>query len=85
MDMNLFNKLIECKVKGFNLIKNDVDYIINNNIVDRDYIEHTLDYLFDFCYDEESELYYYKLCDYYKNIDKKGATFYLKLFKKYYK
>lgn len=85
MDRNLFDLLFECKVRGFNLIKDRVDYIISNNIVDSNYIEHTLDYLIDFCYDEKSESYYYRICDYYKNIDKKGASFYLNLFKKTYK
>ena len=81
--VNLIKNLKKAQKDYFNIIKTDVDYIINNKIVDKNMIEHLLDGLLDVCNDEESIKYYYKLCDYYEKIDKENSTFYRKVLKKF--
>lgn len=76
--------IIRYKMIGFDFIRDDVDNIINNGIVDKHYIEKTLDYLMEFCYDDVSYSYFYRLIDYYSHIDEMSAGFYLKFFKKYF-
>lgn len=80
--VNLIKNLKKVQKDYFNIIKLDVDYIINNKIVDKNMIEHLLDALLDICNDEESIKYYYKLCDYYDSIDKESSNFYRKELKK---
>lgn len=78
----IFLDIIKYKMIGFDSIRDDVDNIINNGIVDKRYIEKTLDYLMEFCYDDVSCSYFYRLVDYYCHIDEMSADFYLKFFKK---
>ena len=80
---NLINNLVQLQKKCFTLIKPRVDYIISNNIVDKNEIEYLLDALLNICYDNESIKYYYKLCDYYASIDKESSNFYRKELKKF--
>lgn len=80
--VNLIKNLKKVQKDYFNIIKLDVDYIINNKIVDKNMIEHLLDALLDICNDDESIKYYYKLCDYYDSIDKESSNFYRKELKK---
>lgn len=80
--VNLIKNLKKVQKDYFNIIKLDVDYIINNKIVDKNMIEHLLDALLDICNDDESAKYYYKLCDYYDSIDKESSNFYRKELKK---
>lgn len=80
--VNLIKNLKKVQKDYFNIIKLDVDYIINNKIVDKNMIEHLLDALLDICNDEESIKYYYRLCDYYDSIDKESSNFYRKELKK---
>lgn len=80
--VNLIKNLKKVQKDYFNIIKLDVDYIINNKIVDKNMIEHLLDALLDICNDEENIKYYYKLCDYYDSIDKESSNFYRKELKK---
>ena len=80
--INLAKLIIENKKKMFNELKVSADYIMDNQIDDSNFIEHILDYLVDCCYDEESDSYYHKLCDYYEKINYENAKFYKKLFKK---
>lgn len=82
--IDLVNQLVTLKKEMFNSIKNNVDYIIINNIRDKQYIENTLDNLFECCYDDESISYYNKLCQYYELVDKEGSKFYRKEFDKYF-
>ncbi len=86
MDDNFseFGKLIiSLKQNMFNLIKDNVDYIMKNNIEDKMQIERTLDYLLECCYNDESIKYYNSLCEYYGLIDKDGGLFYKKELEKY--
>lgn len=80
--VNLINNLVQLQKNCFALMKPRVDYIISNNIVDKNEIEHLLDALLNICYDDESIKYYYKLCDYYDSIDKESSNFYRKELKK---
>ena len=80
--VNLIENLVQLQKNCFTLTKPRVDYIISNNIVDKNEIEHLLDVLLNICYDDESTKYYYKLCDYYDSIDKESSNFYRKELKK---
>ncbi len=81
--LELGKQIISLKQNMFKLIKDDVDYIIKNNIKDKMLIERTLDYLLECCYNDESIKYYKSLCEYYELIDKDGGLFYKKELKKY--
>lgn len=81
---NLILKLQKYKEKAFKFLKQEVEYIINNNIRDIPTIEHTLD-LFLNIYEENAYTTFYKLIDYYANIDKQSSIFYEQELEKIYK
>lgn len=69
----------ELKKMAFFTIKDNVDYIIEQEIKDTRFIEEMLDNLINYIYDDESLNYYLRLCNYYEKIDREGSNFYLKL------
>ena len=79
----LGKQIVDLKQKMFEIIKVDVEYILDNNIKDSNKIEMTLDRLLECCYNDESILYFKRLCKYYGSIDKKAELFYKKELKKY--
>ncbi len=79
---NLILNLRNLQKQNFQILKQEVDYIIINKIVDKNKIEKLLDNLLSVCYSDEVINYYNKLCNYYSNIDKKASNFYKKELKK---
>lgn len=79
---NLILNLRNLQKQNFQILKQEVDYIIINKIVDKNKIEELLDNLLSVCYSDEVINYYNKLCNYYSNIDKKASNFYKKELKK---
>lgn len=79
---NMVMKLNSLEKHVYLNLKNEVDYIINNDVRDIYYIEEVLDRLLslstvDFGTD------FYRLCDYYKYIRKDNALEYIKMYKDY--
>ena len=51
-----------------------VNNIMNSKNKDVNYISHTLDYMLDFCFDEQMLLLYRRLCRYLFDIDPQAAA-----------
>ena len=68
---------------NYNIIKPEILAIIKNKVTDINIIERYLDRLLDIPTDKGFILLN-KLCDYYSNIDKEGAKFYLDSYKEMY-
>lgn len=83
--MNEITKIASCLIslrkEMLYLIKEEIDYIIDNNVKDKIKIENIFDRLLDCCFDEENILYYNKLCTYYGLIDEDGEKYYRKQLK----
>ena len=67
----------------YNLIKPLVDYIINNQITDTNYVEHVLDDFLDIPTDKGYDLLK-RLCNYWQQINLESARFYLEEYEKLY-
>ena len=81
--LNIAKELSEIYEISYNIIKLEVLFIIENNITDIKIIENCLDRLLDIPTDKGFMLLN-KLCDYYSNIDKEGAKFYLDSYREMY-
>ena len=73
-------ELMKCYEKAYEIHKLEVDYIINNQITDINYIEHTLDYCLDIYTDKGFNLFL-KLLLYYKKVNLENAYIYLEILK----
>ena len=83
MDNDLYELakgLVDCYEKAYEIYKIDVDNIINNKIVDINYIERTLDYCLDI-YTDKGFYLFIKLLLYYKTVNIEGAYAYLEILK----
>lgn len=58
-----------------------VESLIMSKSTDTRQIEHLLDYMLDFCYNDKMLLLYKKLCRYYYFIDQQGAFFYVNAYR----
>lgn len=58
-----------------------VENIILSNCTDSNRIEHTLDYMLDFCFHDEMLLLYKKLCRHYWYIDKYSTAQYIQFYR----
>lgn len=70
--------LNEINYTELNKVRDEILYIINNNIIDENIIEHIFDRLLDLVYwygDELNELYF-KFLDYYKIINNEASKDY---------
>jgi len=61
-----------------------VENIIRSGCRDANEIEHTLDGLFDFCFDAKVLLLYKKLCRYYYDIDPVATAHYVSAYREYW-
>jgi len=59
----------------------EVETIIASETTDVNRISLTLDYMLDFCFDEQMLLLYRRLCRYLYNIDQKAAVLYVDAFR----
>lgn len=59
-----------------------VNSIIASQTKDVNYISRTLDYMLDFCFDNNMLQLYRKLCRYLYNIDKEAAAYYVNAYRK---
>ena len=73
------NKLQNIKL---DYVKKEIKFILDNSIIDNQKIEKTFDELLDLTYwfSEEIEPIYYKLLDYYKNINLEASKDYEKFY-----
>ena len=75
--------------KGINLLAKQavplysglVDDIISSQSVDQNHIEHTLDWMLDFCFDADMLLLYKKLCRYYYYINPQATVDYVNFYR----
>jgi len=51
-----------------------VNAIVNEECRDKNHINHTLDGILDFCFDDNMLMLYKKLCRYYYNIDPQASS-----------
>ena len=63
-------------------LKDEVNYIIDNNVKDRQHIEKILDQLLNIQFVDTSEEFY-NLCSYYETLDKENALTYKKIYSEY--
>ena len=77
----LVSKLNEIYEYNYNCLKPLINELIENNSNDINSIEKYLDLLLGIPTDDSHDLYM-KLCNYYKNINKENADFYIKEYKK---
>ncbi len=59
------------------IYEQEVDQILCSTCLEKKRIEHTLDGMLDFCFDEDMLVSYKKLCRYYYGIDQRAATSYV--------
>ena len=78
--IELAKGLMDCYEKAYEIHKIEVDNIINNRIVDINYIERTLDYCLDI-YTEKGFYLFIKLLLYYKTVNYQNAKEYLEILK----
>lgn len=77
---------LQCK--NLKIIKDEINFIINNNITNQNKIEFIFDKLLDlaFWYGDDVNNLFYKLYDYYKNLNvevcKDYESYYMKILKK---
>ena len=78
--IKLAKGLIECYEKAYEIYKIDVDNIINNGIVDIQYIEQTLDHCLDI-YTEKGFYLFLKLLFYYSTVNLENSYAYINILK----
>ena len=59
------------------IYEQEVDQILCSTCLEKKRIEHSLDGMLDFCFDEDMLVLYKKLCRYYYGIDQRAATSYV--------
>ena len=75
--------------KEFNLLakqaipiySKQVDSIISSESTDQNHIEHTLDWMLDFCFDADMLILYKKLCRYYYYINPQATVDYVNIYR----
>lgn len=79
---SMVEELIDITKRDFYGLKKVVDDIIENEEKDVNKIEHILDELLDdSMHLTEADKYFFKLCSYFKTVDKQAATDYLEIYK----
>ncbi len=58
-----------------------VEHYINDNCTDSNKIAHTLDFMLDFCFDDQMLLLYRRLCRYLYHLDPETTTFYINAYR----
>jgi hypothetical protein len=78
-------KLAECikllAGQAVNEYGKEVDAIISSHSKDQQHIEHTLDWMLDFCWDERMLVLYKGLCRYYWNINQRATASYINFYR----
>lgn len=80
----LIKSVIDLNKKRYFIIKDEIDYIINNNINNENQIERKLDEMLDilsFYENDDTLLTYRKLCKYYFNINPRATVDYINFYK----
>ena len=67
--------------QAYDIYKLAVSRICEVNIQDQNQIEHFLDYILDYCYDEKMLLLFKKLCRHYYKIDPIATAEYVAIYK----
>ena len=80
----LILKINEYQTIKLMIVKNEIEYIINNNIISQIKIESVFDKLLDltYWYGSDIESLFYKFIEYYKNINNEVCNDYEKYYKK---
>ena len=68
-------------LQGVELYAPIVENIINTKSTDTKLIEHTLDFMLDFCFNDKMLLLFKKLCRYYFFIDPQATAEYINLYR----
>lgn len=80
---DMCNSLIELNKQRFAIVKYEVEYILENNIKDKRYIEHQLDELLEVLLISETEEaleIFKKLCRHYYKIDRDATIDYINFY-----
>jgi hypothetical protein len=76
--VQLQKQLAKQAVKEYSVL---VDHIIFSKSNDQNHIEHTLDGILDFCFDDNMLVVFKKLCRYYYYINPEATEFYVNEYK----
>lgn len=82
--LDMFRSLAELKQQKYEMVKSEVNYIINNKIKDEMRIERALDELLDLCDNKNGLLLYKKLCKYYYSINPQATIVYINTYNEFY-
>lgn len=80
----LIKSVIDLNKKRYLIIKDEIDYIINNNIKNENQIERKLDEMLDilsFYENDDTLLTFRKLCKYYFNINPRATVDYINFYR----
>ncbi|MCL2383686.1 MAG: hypothetical protein FWC79_06115 [Oscillospiraceae bacterium] len=81
---SLVKKVVEIRDQKYDIVKNEVNYILKNKVKEDMRIQRTLDILFEFCEENEGLLLYKKLCKYYYDINQIVTIDYIRYYKEEY-
>ena len=75
--LELFKELAVLQEQKYRLAKNEINFIIKNNIKDDNRIERSIDEILEFLDDEEALLLFRRICSYYIKFNPQATLHYI--------
>ena len=76
-NLELFKELAVLQEQKYRLAKNEINFIIKNNIKDDNRIERSIDEILEFLDDEEALLLFRRICSYYIKFNPQATLHYI--------
>ncbi len=77
----LINQFGELSIQAYETYKPQVEHLIRSQTKDDNKIQHTLDHILDFCFDDQMLLLYKTLCRYYWKINPVATADYINYYR----
>ncbi len=75
--LELFRTVAKLQEQKYRLAENEINFIIKNNIKDKNRIERAIDEILEFLEDDEALLLFRRICSYYVRIDPEATMYYI--------